>query len=50
MKKVELKASKKIESPLAKYNAVGQLFCILCNQLVKNEMVWTGHVSGRFIL
>jgi len=52
MKKVDLKAlsqlpKKKIDSPLAKYNNVGQLFCVLCNCQVKNEMFWTGHVNGK---
>lgn len=39
--------AKKIESPLAKYNSVGQLTCIVCNSVVKNELVWTAHVNGR---
>ena len=39
--------SKKIESPLAKYNSAGQLSCVLCNTIVKSEMVWTAHVNGR---
>jgi len=43
----KLGAKKKIDSPLAKYNSVGQLFCVLCNSQVKNEMYWTGHVNGK---
>ncbi|XP_057373501.1 zinc finger protein 830-like [Daphnia carinata] len=39
--------TKKIESPLAKYNSVGQLTCIVCNSVVKNELVWTAHINGR---
>lgn len=38
---------KKIDSPLAKYNSAGQLTCIVCNSVVKSEMVWTAHVNGR---
>ena len=38
---------KKIDSPLAKYNSAGQLSCILCNVIVKSEMVWTAHVNGK---
>lgn len=38
---------KKIDSPLAKYNSAGQLTCIVCNTMIKNEMVWTAHVNGR---
>lgn len=40
-------AAKKIDSPLAKYNSAGQLTCIVCNCVVKNELVWTAHVNGR---
>jgi len=48
MKKLDLKTSaKKIDSPLAKYNSTGQLFCVLCNVPVKSDMFWTGHVNGR---
>lgn len=38
---------KKIESPLAKYNSSGQLTCVVCNMVIKSEMVWTAHVNGR---
>ncbi|ODM93222.1 putative zinc finger protein [Orchesella cincta] len=44
--KIKLKP-KKIESPLAKYNSTGQLFCVLCNAQVKNEIYWTGHINGK---
>lgn len=40
-------AAKKVESPLAKYNSAGQLSCIVCNSVVKNELVWTAHINGR---
>lgn len=40
-------AVKKIESPLAKYNNAGQLTCVICNVVVKSEMVWTAHINGR---
>ena len=39
--------SKKIDSPLAKYNVSGQLTCLVCNVVVKSDKVWTAHVSGR---
>lgn len=39
--------SKKIESPFAKYNSTGQLTCIICNQVVKSELVWNAHVNSR---
>ena len=31
----------------AKYNSAGQLTCILCSTVVKNELVWPAHVSGK---
>lgn len=37
----------KLNSPLAKYNAAGQLTCILCSAVVKNELVWPAHVNGK---
>jgi len=43
-----MKESKtKINSPLAKYNGSGQLTCILCECVVKNELVWPAHLNGR---
>ncbi|XP_020622972.1 zinc finger protein 830-like isoform X2 [Orbicella faveolata] len=38
---------KKIESPLAKYNSSGQLFCVLCNIPIKSAILWTSHVLGK---
>ncbi len=46
--KISLKSAtttKRIESPLAKYNSAGQLFCVLCNIQIKNEMFWTGELK-----
>ena len=40
-------ASKKIDSPLAKYNSIGQLVCIVCNSQVKSELLWSAHLQGR---
>ena len=39
--------SKKIESPLAKYNSIGQLTCIVCNQVVKSELLWNAHINTK---
>ncbi|XP_018330118.1 zinc finger protein 830 [Agrilus planipennis] len=41
------KTTKKIESPLAKYNDAGQLTCILCQSIVKSEAVWTVHINCK---
>ncbi|KFO25946.1 zinc finger protein 830 [Fukomys damarensis] len=38
---------KKIESPFAKYNRLGQLSCALCNTAVKSELLWQTHVLGK---
>ncbi|XP_008846378.1 zinc finger protein 830 [Nannospalax galili] len=38
---------KRIESPFAKYNRLGQLSCALCNVQVKNELLWQTHVLGK---
>lgn len=40
-------AAKKIESPFAKYNSLGQLTCIICNQVVKSELVWNAHLNSK---
>ena len=39
--------TKRIESPIAKYNSVGQLTCVICNQVVKSELVWNAHINGK---
>lgn len=47
-KKLTSKSSlKKIDSPMAKYNSAGQLTCIVCNQVIKSEVLWTGHLSSK---
>ncbi|KAM4844045.1 zinc finger protein 830 [Thomomys bottae] len=38
---------KKIDSPFAKYNRLGQLSCALCNTAVKSELLWQTHVLGK---
>lgn len=39
--------SKKIDSPLARYNNAGQLSCILCTLPVKSDLMWVAHVNGK---
>lgn len=39
--------AKRIESPLAKYNSIGQLTCVICNQIIKSELFWTAHINGK---
>ncbi|XP_069013595.1 zinc finger protein 830 [Embiotoca jacksoni] len=38
---------KRVESPLAKYNSLGHLSCVLCNVQVKSELLWPAHVLGK---
>lgn len=38
---------KRVESPFAKYNSVGQLSCVLCSVQLKSELLWPAHVLGK---
>ncbi|XP_012225427.1 zinc finger protein 830 [Linepithema humile] len=38
---------KKIDSPLAKYTDAGQLMCILCKSIIRNETVWPVHLNSK---
>ncbi|ENN79799.1 hypothetical protein YQE_03757, partial [Dendroctonus ponderosae] len=42
-----VKEVKKIDSPLAKYNELGQLTCILCKSIVRSEAVWVVHINAK---
>ncbi|XP_073443831.1 zinc finger protein 830 isoform X2 [Dendrobates tinctorius] len=46
-KQRETAAKKKIESPLAKYNSLGQLSCVVCNIPIKSELLWQTHILGK---
>ncbi|XP_066925985.1 zinc finger protein 830-like [Clytia hemisphaerica] len=39
--------NRKINHPLAKYNALGQVTCQICNTPLKNEMLWNTHLQSR---
>ncbi|XP_038653642.1 zinc finger protein 830 [Scyliorhinus canicula] len=39
--------NKRIDSPLAKYNSLGHLSCVLCSAPIKNELLWQTHVLGK---
>ncbi|XP_055351754.1 zinc finger protein 830-like [Paramacrobiotus metropolitanus] len=41
------KSAKKLDSPFAKYDNSGQLYCILCKASVKSEASWKAHENGR---
>lgn len=38
---------RKINSPYAKYNNVGQLHCNVCNLHIKNENLWPSHILTK---
>ncbi|XP_061446613.1 zinc finger protein 830 [Rhineura floridana] len=38
---------KKVDSPYARYNSLGNLSCALCNVPVKSELLWQTHVLGK---
>ncbi|CAG5132647.1 unnamed protein product [Candidula unifasciata] len=40
-------SSKKVNHPLAKYNSLNQLVCVLCNNIIKNDLLWTSHLQSR---
>lgn len=46
-KKRSTEREKRVESPYAKYNSVGQLSCALCNAPVKSALLWQTHVLGK---
>lgn len=46
-KKQQDEGQKRVESPYAKYNSLGQLSCVLCNVQVKTEILWQAHVLGK---
>lgn len=46
-KKQQGERKRRVESPYAKYNSLGQLSCVLCNVQVKTEILWQAHVLGK---
>ncbi|XP_054846967.1 zinc finger protein 830-like [Eublepharis macularius] len=38
---------KKVDSPFARYNSLGNLSCSLCSVPVKTELLWQTHVLGK---
>lgn len=39
--------TKRIDSPLAKYNDLGQLQCVLCKTVVRSDDVWKVHINAK---
>lgn len=46
LKKAERAQTTKIDHPLARYNNVGQLMCILCKAPVKSDALWPTHCAS----
>lgn len=46
-KQKQVERQKRVESPYAKYNSLGQLSCVLCNVQVKTDILWQAHVLGK---
>uniref|UniRef100_A0A672NPN4 Zinc finger protein 830 n=1 Tax=Sinocyclocheilus grahami TaxID=75366 RepID=A0A672NPN4_SINGR len=46
-KKLSSERQKRVDSPHAKYNSVGQLSCALCNAPVRSALLWQTHVLGK---
>ncbi|XP_056020807.1 zinc finger protein 830-like [Ostrea edulis] len=37
----------RVNHPLAKYNTLDQLVCVLCNTVIKSNILWNAHIQGR---
>lgn len=42
-----IEKTQKIDSPLAKFNELGQLLCVLCKSVVRSEDVWKVHINAK---
>nr|XP_027205965.1 zinc finger protein 830-like [Dermatophagoides pteronyssinus] len=45
--KVQSKKDIRIDSPLARYDDRGQLWCRICNQIINTEFLWSTHLIGK---
>jgi len=45
LKKAERAKNTKIEHPLARYNNIGQLMCVVCKVVVKTDALWNVHMA-----
>jgi len=45
LKKAERAKNTKIDHPLARYNNIGQLMCIVCKVVVKTDALWNVHMA-----
>jgi len=47
LKQAERAKSTKIEHPLARYNNINQLMCVLCKVVVKTDALWPTHMNTK---
>lgn len=47
MREAAQKREKRIDSPLVRYNELGQPVCKVCNVAVKSESLWPAHLASR---
>lgn len=47
MKDAATRKEKKIDSPLVRYNDIGQAVCKICNIVIKSEGLWTAHLVSK---
>ncbi|GFO41368.1 Zinc finger protein 830-like [Plakobranchus ocellatus] len=40
-------STQKVDHPLAKYNSLQQLVCVLCNNVIKNDLLWPAHILSK---
>ncbi|KAI2809743.1 U6 snRNA-associated Sm-like protein LSm2 [Blomia tropicalis] len=45
--KAQGKVTKRIESPLAKYDEAGKLWCVVCNIVIHSESIWSSHLIEK---
>nr|XP_034829802.1 zinc finger protein 830 [Maniola hyperantus] len=46
-KNKDKKPKQTINNPLAKYNNIGQLMCVLCSSVVRSDSVWKVHINSK---
>ncbi len=47
MKEMKSKVVSRVESPLARYDSNGQLICIICEIVIKNDSLWSSHIVSK---
>lgn len=40
-------SKQQVSHPLAKYNNLGQLSCVICTKVIKDESVWNAHLQSK---